>query len=396
MDISFFLPTDSGMFLGFNADARAPVVPRLVPGTADGGHAFVALGSGGSAEASVNVHGIAIALDMAAARPLEGNEPEPGAREPGDALRAALATASTAEGARDAIVAMAERCLASRRVPLSRARLHAMYLIMAADGAYRLETAGRRWAWKSLDYPDCFAGSYALDDDYKRVDAATRKAIAPVNERMACLDEADPGRVGSKESWRVYVEARGPTAAGEFRRRALLPLLAPAAQAGTRAAAFALLRAHRVPDLGLPLRHRDACGHGGPFGDGRNASSMLVELDRATGALTAWFTAAPLACANLFKPVPVVDGRFVPLWDGLGMGEPADATRPVAYWSARRAALSGAAGSIGRAEARAGALAEAQATVAESVDAYRSGNRGPGPAAAIARAVADWDAAKLP
>jgi hypothetical protein len=154
-----------------------------------------------------------------------------------------------------------------------------------------------------------------MDIDYKRVDAATRKSIALVNERMACLDEADAGRVADKESWKFYVEDRRMRrfSSGDPCRRALGGLLEAAAQSGGRQAAFALLRVHAAHDPEKPRSPRDICRHESLWDSKPSTASMLIERNQDKNGFVAWFTGAAFPCANLFKPI-VFDGSFKPLW----------------------------------------------------------------------------------
>jgi hypothetical protein len=92
----------------------------------------------------------------------------------------------------------------------------AIFTIAGPDGAFAIETAGKHWAWQELSRIRITDGFYAIETDFKRVDEESRKEISPVNERMACLDEADPGRVGDKTSWMDY--ATGKAVSRRFRR----------------------------------------------------------------------------------------------------------------------------------------------------------------------------------
>jgi len=125
-----------------------------------------------------------------------------------------------------------------------------------------LETAGKRWAWRKAMIVDAISNAYCIEDDYKRLDTQTRKEIAPVNERAACSDEADPGRRGQRNSWKKHVEDAPYLffTKGEQRRSTSLAGLmrlaaddsAHAPQKGIEAL-FSLLRSQRGSEVGLFL-----------------------------------------------------------------------------------------------------------------------------------------------
>ncbi len=329
------------------------------------------------AEMGLNAAGVAIGNEAVFSR----FKPDPAAPLGMDYVRAALASSDSAERAVERLIELTERH-GQGGVGSYRGRLvyNNCYLVVGPDGAYVLETAARRWAWRRADEATALSNAYALTDDYKRLDAETRKAIAPVNERMACLDEADAGRLGEKGSWKAYVEDRflSRFTAGDARRRALSGLLPAAAEAGTRAAAMALLRAHAATDPERPGRPRNVCDHDGDIMGNPTTASMLVEYGAERTVL--WFTGASYACANIFKPILLASGRFTPLWAEYDYREAAAIPEPgakglsrglgggAAYWRERRSATRRLWRRPAVADARSGELAAAQAELFAAVD----------------------------
>jgi len=383
----YYLPMSEAFYLGKNSDRHPEEAQalRLIaerapsPQTRVGSRSFDLpdLGSAlalscptwmAGAEMGLNASGVAIGNEAVFSR----FKPDPAAPLGMDYLRAALSAADSAERAVAVLIELTERH-GQGGVGSYRGRLvyNNCYLVVGPDGAYVLETAARRWAWRRADEAAALSNAYALTDDYKRLDAETRKSIAPVNERMACLDEADAGRLGEKGSWKAYVEDRflSRFTAGDARRRALSALLPAAAEAGTRTAALALLRAHAAIDPERPGRPRNICDHDRDIMGNPTTASMLVEYRAARTVL--WFTGASYACANLFKPILLEGGRLIPLWTDYDYGE--DSGGGEAYWRARRAAMGAVRRRPALADARAGQLAEAQAELCAVVDGLSSG-----------------------
>lgn len=380
---TFYLPGAERSFMGKNSD-RNPSEPqafRIIPkrqvstSVTVGAKTFDIPDAGYAmalscptwmhgAEMGINAAGVAIGNEAVFSRFKAAPDGVLGM----DFLRAALASASTAHEALERLITLTELYdQGGNGSYKGRLVYNNSYLISGPDGAYVLETAAKRWAWKAADGPTAISNSYSIGDDYKRVDAATRKAIAVVNERMACLDESDAGRKSEKESWKAYVEDRFMSrfSAGDARRRAVLGLLGPASEAGTRAAAMAVLRTHAAPDPVKPSKPRNVCDHDGDIMGNPTTSSMLVEYSKAGGA-TLWFTGASYACSNLFKPILLRAGEFVPLWAGHDLAE--GSADGEAYWKARRAATRRGWRNPRAADAKVSELAAAQAAVFEAVD----------------------------
>jgi Dipeptidase len=126
-----------------------------------------------------------------------------------DILRAALSACASAKEALDFITSFIEK-YGQGGNGAYKGKLIYNNSFLAADPqeAYIIETAGKRWAWRSAMVADAISNAYCIEDDYKRLDMQTRKEIAPVNKRAACSDESDPGRKGKRNSWKAHVEDR--------------------------------------------------------------------------------------------------------------------------------------------------------------------------------------------
>jgi hypothetical protein len=312
-----------------------------------------------------------------------------------DFLKAALMAAGNAVEARDALIALTEGHEQGGNGALKGKLVYDnSYLISGFDGAYILETAGKRWAWRELDGPAVISNSYSITADYKRLDPASRKSIAPVNERMACLDEADAGRLADKESWKAYVQKgfkprlMAWLSAGDARRAAIEPALLAAADTGGRQAAFSILRAHGLSDPATPGKGRNVCCHDRDLWGNASTASMLVERGSDPSRFVAWFTAASYPCSNLFKPI-LFDGGFKNLWDGFD-------TDGEVYWKSRRETLRRVATNPAAGDAHAAEVSAIQGSLGAIVDALGPGADGTALAAAkaeISSLVATWDKA---
>lgn len=257
------------------------------------------------------------------------------------------------------------------------------FLVSDRISAYIVETAGHRWAWRSIAGRDAISNAYSITEDYKRLDAQTRKEIAPVNERAACSDEADPGRKGEKESFKAHVEDRFYLrfTKGEQRRALSLSLLdafreragsaqggparpdqaahageseakASVAAAKTSIAAEAfgvaerpaildflsILRSHGPYDPRHPWRrHMESlCVHSGGFPASATTASFAVEYKGEDAAIL-WFTGTSYPCVSLYKPILLAKGEFIPLWSAYDYSE--GAARSHDYWQKQKSWL---------------------------------------------------------
>jgi len=281
-----------------------------------------------------------------------------------DILRAALSSCESAKAAVDAICAFTEaRDQGGNGAYRGKLVYHNSYIVSDPREAYVLETAGRRWAWRPIESVAAISNAYSIEDDYKRLDAATRKEIAPVNERSACSDEADPGRIGHKESWRAHVEDRLRLrfTRGDERRAAVESALRAARGAVGLETVLGVLRSHGPFDPARPPRNHMAsvCMHAGGFLSNASTASMALAYlpaeEEATGGTAEapstagaqavlWFTGTSYPCLSLYKPLLLRGGDFLPLWTGYDYAEGSGAAYD--YWERQRAWIK---------EARAGA-----------------------------------------
>ncbi|HOX11923.1 MAG TPA: carcinine hydrolase/isopenicillin-N N-acyltransferase family protein [Spirochaetia bacterium] len=254
-----------------------------------------------------------------------------------DFLRIALRSASTAQEAVEILVELTERFdQGGNGAYRGRLFYHNSYLAAGFDGAFVLETAGKRWAWRKAEGPSAISNSYSIGLDYKRLDAQTRKAISPVNEKMACYDEADAGRIGEKESWKPYVESRlhAFLTQGDSRRRAVEGRLAAAGPGLDLAVVLDTLRSRSLPDPARPGKTAVICAHDGDNLGYPTTASLAVEYDPRAGRCVAWFTGTSYPDISLYKPVLLSKGEFTPLWTGYDYSE--DAPASLEYWKRGR------------------------------------------------------------
>ena len=271
-----------------------------------------------------------------------------------DILRAALGASATAKEAVDFICCFVDKFDQGGNGALRGSLYYDnSFIVSDPQEAYIVETAGRRWAWRPIVGRDAISNAYSIEEDYKRLDAQTRKEIAPVNERAACSDEADPGRKGVKESFKAYVENRFYLrfSKGEARRALSLSLLgnlaskAGAVGTGGAAADVALAGAAKPPVLGFMdilrshgsfdprrpwSRHMESlCVHAGGIPASATTASLVVEY-RGPESAVLWFTGTSSPCLSLYKPMLLVKGEFIPLWSGYDYAEGSEKSE--AYW----------------------------------------------------------------
>ncbi|HEY9055285.1 MAG TPA: carcinine hydrolase/isopenicillin-N N-acyltransferase family protein, partial [Rectinemataceae bacterium] len=285
-------------------------------------------------EMGINEAGVAIGNEAVFSR----FKPDKGGVLGMDILRAALGAASTAKDAVDVICCFTEKHAQGGNGAFKGSMYYDnSYLVSDPRGAYIVETAGKRWAWRAADSKDAISNCYCIEEDYKRLDAQTRKEIAPVNERAACSDEADPGRKGEKESFKAHVENRFYLrfSKGEARRDLSLSLLGKAVDIQ---AFLGVLRSHGPFDPSKPWpRHMESlCIHSGGFPASATTASMAVEY-RGESAIV-WFTGTSYPCLSLYKPVILNRGVFRPLWPAYDYAE--GSASSLEYWNAQRAWIS--------------------------------------------------------
>ncbi|NLJ45630.1 MAG: hypothetical protein GX430_03630 [Treponema sp.] len=310
-----------------------------------------------------------------------------------DFLRIALRSASTAQEAVEILVELTERFdQGGNGAYRGRLFYDNSYLVAGFDGAFVLETAGKRWAWKKVEAPTAISNSYSIGLDYKRLDAETRKAISPVNEKMACYDEADAGRIGQKESWKPYVESRlhAFLTQGDSRRRAVEGRLAAAGPALDVTTAFEVLRSRSLPDPGRPGKTAVICAHDGDNLGYPTTASLAVEYGPKAGRCVAWFTGTSYPDISLYKPILLDDGEFTPLWTGYEYSE--DAAASLEYWKRGRDLYRRGGKHLSRDPGFRKALDEAQERLRTAVD--RLDAAGPDEVRKeVARIVSEWEAA---
>ncbi|HTX73258.1 MAG TPA: carcinine hydrolase/isopenicillin-N N-acyltransferase family protein [Rectinemataceae bacterium] len=320
------------------APRRAPsgsvdIGPRRFP-IADSGHAYVLSKpswiQGG--EMGVNDAGVAIGNEAVFSKIPTSKDGVLGM----DILRAALSSAASGEEAVSLICRLVEGVDQGGNAAYRGRLVYSnSYLIADPHGAYVLETAGRRWAWRAVEGRDAISNAYVIETDYKRLDAQTRKEIAPVNERAACSDEADPGRKGKKESWRARVERppyRRLTHADE-RRAALLGFTSGVPGSVNLEALLAALRWHRPSGRrGHVLNRLDSlCVHAGGLFSQASTASMVVAYEPGTQPRAVlWFTGTSYPCLSLYKPLLLADGRFTPLWSDYDYSENTESS--LSHW----------------------------------------------------------------
>lgn len=272
-----------------------------------------------------------------------------------DILRLALGSCSTAKEAVDFICTFVEKHEQGGNGAYKGSLFYDnSFLIADPAGAYVVETAAHRWAWRPANQFDAISNIYTIEEDFKRLDPQSRKELAPVNERAACSDESDPGRKGHKDSFKLKVENTfyPRFTRGEQRRALSLSLLehfvqslngASAAQpssattaSSSMAAFLSILRSHgdydprRSLPFQSPLKNMESlCVHAGGFPNNATTASMAVEY-RGTDAII-WFTGTSYPCVSLYKPMLLVGGTFIPVWKSYDYAE--GSQRGIQYWT---------------------------------------------------------------
>jgi len=266
-----------------------------------------------------------------------------------DILRAGLAACATATEAVDFLTSFVEKYEQGGNGAYKGTLVYSnSFLVVDPEEAYIVESAGKRWAWRKAMIADAISNIYCIEDDYKRLDTQTRKEIAPVNERAACSDEADPGRKGIRNSWKYHVEDRKYLFAtkGEQRRSSSLAglmRLAAKEPSGVKSdhcvseelleSFMAILRSHEGSPKAGPFlgRMKNICIHPGIFPKTATTASMVVEYCD-DGAIV-WHTHSAFPCVSLFKPILLRSNRFSSLWKPIPSESKAESE--YAYWQTR-------------------------------------------------------------
>lgn len=266
-------------------------------------------------------------------------------------IKAALMSARTAEDALAVLIALTETQEQGGRCSYRGSLMYDnSYLICDRKKSIVLETAGHYWAWKYAEERCAISNTYCITTDFKRLDAATRKMLAPVNSQMACLDAADAGRIGEKSSWKAFVEQRLMQlfTNGDRRRLAVQSALNALEDPGTNSAEeqkaaqqklfsaiLGILQSHHaLSTTGHAVR---VCNHDNDLLGNPTTSSMLVQFPSGSEDFLVWFTGASYPCANLYKPILCRDKAFFPLWTQYDYKPHARSS--ILYWQYRREKL---------------------------------------------------------
>ena len=307
-------------------------------------------------------------------------------------LQSALMSAQSAEEALQILITLLETqgqggaCRNHGSLPCG-----TVFLLCDRKQAFVFETAGNYWAWKEAGNYTSLGNSYTITTDFKRLDAYTRKMLAPVNDAMACLDEADAGRIGTKSSWKQFAEHKFLTRltqcdSGRAAVQKALHTMLSSESNDIIMNVMELMRSHKVSEL-----HGHAvqlCNHNLNIFSKPTASSMLVQYMPQREDFVIWFTGAPYTCANLYKPILCHDKQFIPLWVLYDYNAHAKASR--LYWQYRKEKLK----NIRKKYAYYfyDELQERQKSIIEAVDAVCNGTTSIDSARTVIRqAVEYWD-----
>lgn len=296
-----------------------------------------------------------------------------------DILRLALGSSATAKEAVDYICAFVEKHEQGGNGAYKGSLYYDnSFLIADPSGAYVVETAAHRWAWRVANRYDAISNIYIIEEDFKRLDPQSRKELAPVNERAACSDESDPGRKGHKDSFKYKVENTfyPRFTRGEQRlalSRSLLERFVKSEHGNGITDFLAILRSHGDYDprrswpFQSPLKNMESlCVHAGGFPNNATTASLAVEY-RGSDAII-WFTGTSNPCISLYKPMLLCNGSFIPLWKSYDYSEGAD--MGIQYWTRQHDwIVSKKAGVKSLDFAFASRLKEAQASLVQLADA---------------------------
>ncbi|MCX7023267.1 MAG: carcinine hydrolase/isopenicillin-N N-acyltransferase family protein [Spirochaetes bacterium] len=263
-----------------------------------------------------------------------------------DLLRAALAHAETAAEARDFLCSFVERESQGGNGAYKGSLVYSNSFIVASPGeGFVLETADRRWAWRSTRSIATISNAYSIADDHERLDACTLAELAQGDARATASGGSDPGCRGS---WKAHVEDRFYLAftKGELRRACTAATLRAAEPAVGFETVIAALRSHGKDARGPGRAGMAApCLHEAGFPvKSSTTASMVVEYlpPGCPASAIVWFTGASYPCLSVFVPILLAGGTFLPLWTGYDHAE--GSTAPYRLWETRRAIARGAGG----------------------------------------------------
>jgi hypothetical protein len=177
------------------------------------------------------------------------------------------------------------------------------YLVADQEGAWIVETAGRRWARRPVDGIGTISNCYSLEEDWESLDSLTEGELL----------RSGRGRA----SWRQRVQnplylaftrgdtRRGLTKAALERRSENLEL----------DGVLAALREHGSYRPGRRGSMASPCVHEGGFPvNNATTASLAVSWSGKGKPVQLWFSGTSLPCVSLFKPLILADGSFQPLW----------------------------------------------------------------------------------
>jgi secernin len=268
------------------------------------------------AEMGINAHGVAIGNEAVFARRAPPRDGTLGM----EILRQALERAATAEDALAFITDFVEtRGQGGNGAYRGTLVYDNSYIVAGRDGAWVVETAGRRWAARRAAGPAAISNTYSLTDDFERADAATLARRAPGYSWKA-----------SQESPLHRLVTKGD------RRRACSLGMLPSDGAVSVEALFAAMRTHGPYDIDRPNRRNmeAVCMHEGGLVNNATTASLAAAAG-PDGGCVIWYTASPSPCLSLYKPAVLERGSFTILWTDYDHREGSQSA--AAYWTARRA-----------------------------------------------------------
>ena len=284
------------------------IVPRRPPEdeTLVGGRRFAAPDRGHSyvlsrptwmagGEMGVNERGVAIGNEAVFSRFRAKKDGALGM----DILRAALAHADSAVEARDFICSFVENGDQGGNGAYRGSLVYSnSFIVAGASGAFVVETAGRRWAWKTIESVATISNAYSIEGDHEGLDAATR-AEAPASWRERVQDPF----------YLLFTK-------GDSRRAVTLGVLRGSVPDISLGTVLAALRSHGGSGPGR-LGMAAPCVHGAGFPvKSSTTASMAFEYlpagEPAAGIL--WFTGVSHPCLSVFAPIILAGGAFIPLW----------------------------------------------------------------------------------
>jgi hypothetical protein len=304
------------------------IVPRRPPSTAlplpgktfaaaDRGHSFVLSRpvwmEGG--EMGVNEKGVAIGNEAVFSRFRASRDGLLGMA----ILRAALAHADGAAQARDLVCAIVESEDQGGNGAYKGSLVYSnSYIVAGADGAFVVETAGRRWAWKAIDSIATISNAYSIENDYQGLDEKTRAE-----------------KIGS---WRKRVQDRlylGFTK-GDSRRALTAGILRSALPDVSLETILSALRSHGGASPGR-AGMAAPCIHEAGFPVRSSTTASMVSESLPSGGPASgvvWFSGRSYPCLSVYAPILLAGGEFLPLWTDYDYAEGAPAS--TAYWESGR------------------------------------------------------------